>query len=227
MNNIIDLETRHNKKIDEIYHQLNIGNVGNVVYWNYFFNLISNVKGDIVECGIGRGRSLLVMASLNKILFKENERIIYAYDSFEGFPEPTVFDESPRNPKKGEWSHSPSGKYKYNIEFMKRIMSEADVNPDSNIVFGKGFFSDTLPRHPANPIAILHVDGDLYKSYIDTLENLYDKVTKGGVIVFDDFIHGRDKNESWPGARKAVKDFLGERFNDLKVSFRGNYYLVK
>jgi len=95
-------ETNHNSHIDEKFHQLDLGNIGNVVYWAKFFEITKNVPGDIVECGIGRGRSMLILCALN-YLFDRNEggqRQIFGYDSFKGFPQPSKEDKSFRNPKK-------------------------------------------------------------------------------------------------------------------------------
>lgn len=224
------VEPKQHPLMDDKLHQLNLFNIRNVIYWNYFFELVQHVTGDIVECGIGRSRSLLIISALNH-LYTEKEggnRDIFAYDSFEGFPEPTNEDVSYRQPQKGDWSFSPSGKYKYSIEFTLEILLNAgiEINQDK-IKIIKGFFNDSLPNHPERPIAILHVDGDLYSSYIDTLTNLYDKVTKGGVIVFDDFFEDNLGEDRWPGARKAVKEFLGIEYSDLKVSNRGSYYYIK
>ncbi len=191
---------------------------------------IKDVPGDIVECGVGGVRSLLILSALNHFLTDEegNKRTIYAYDSFEGFPEPTQEDESKRNPKKGEWSQSPGGHYQYSIEYTKLVLSEAGIPLDDYpLHITKGFFCDSLKHHPKRPIALLHVDSDLYQSYKDTLENLYDLVAKGGVIVFDDFFAEPKVDESFPGSRLAVKEFLGDQFNNLKVSVGGTYYYVK
>jgi len=228
MKQLFNLETNHNSEIDEKFHQLNIGNIGNIIYWLKYFEIVKNVPGDIVECGIGRGRSLLVISAINSILNKDEggERNVYGYDSFEGFSEPSIEDDSYRKPKKGEWSASPSGKYEYSQEFIKLVLTEAMV-PVNNLKLTKGFFGDSLINHPNNPIAILHVDGDLYQSYIDTLQNLYPKVSKGGLIVFDDFLAQKDDNERWPGARKAVEEFFGDKIENLKISERGTPYYIK
>jgi hypothetical protein len=230
MKRLIRLETKHNPQIDDRFHQFNSGNIGNVIYWLEIFKLIKNISGDIVECGIGRGRSLIVLSALNQIFEKAEggERSIYAYDSFEGFPMPSEQDKSPRKPQKGDWAFSPSGKYKYTPEFVREILQDANIKVvDSNISIIKGFFSDSLNFHPDRPIALLHIDGDLYQSYKDALEKLYERVQVGGVIVFDDFLEGADENEKWPGARLAVKDFLGIRYDELIASPRGNYYFIK
>jgi ubiquinone/menaquinone biosynthesis C-methylase UbiE len=56
------------KTIASRFHQLNCGNIGNVVYWREFFRMAAGVAGDVVECGVGRGRSLLILAALNDLL---------------------------------------------------------------------------------------------------------------------------------------------------------------
>ena len=154
------------------------------------------------------------------------ERAVFGYDSFEGFPEPATQDLSHRAPQKGDWSYSPSGQYKYTPELLKEILKEANVEyKDINIV--KGFFGDTLKKHPNKPIALLHLDGDLYQSYKDILEYLYNKVAIGGILVFDDFLEGQTEDEKWPGARLAVKEFLGDNYKNMRPSPRGNYYYIK
>lgn len=214
----------HQKKLDEQFHALNIGNMISVVYWYEFFKMIQNVPGDVVECGVGRGRSLLIISALNYFLKgSKKPRKIFAYDSFEGFPSPTVEDESQRNPKKGEWSKSPSGKYAYSPNFIKSVLSNAYI-PTKNIFIKKGFFSKTLVNHPKRPISILHADGDLFSSTTDILESLFDKVSKGGIIVFDDIYLG---NRDFPGAKKAAKKFLGNDYSKLKTSVIGTSYFIK
>ena len=230
MKPVREFETKHNEEIDEKYHQLNIGNIGNVVYWLKFFEMIEKIPGDIVECGVGRGRSLIIISALNQLFEKDEggNRHIYGYDSFEdGFPEPTLEDASSRNPRKGEWSHSPSGKYQYTKDFIKKVLSLSEVSIES-LTLTKGFFDQTLKEHPKKPIALLHLDGDLYQSYKIPLEILFNQVSSGGIIVFDDFLDKQEKGEPFPGARLAVKEFLKDEFEKLNTSVVGtNYYIKK
>jgi len=230
MKKIKKYERQHKEEIDDVFHQLNLGNVGNVIYWWKFFEMIESIEGDVVECGVGRGRSLIVISALNYFLDKNEGggRKIFAYDSFEGFPEPTDEDKSNRKPKKGEWSSSPTNKYKYSVDFTNQVLSDADI-PINEMSFNikKGYFCDSLIDHPDRPIALLHVDGDLYQSYKDVLENLYSRVSAGGIIVFDDFIADESENEDFPGARLAVEEFLGCKVKDLKISVGGTNYLIK
>jgi len=223
-------ETNHNSHIDEKFHQLDLGNIGNVVYWAKFFEITKNVPGDIVECGIGRGRSMLILCALN-YLFDRNEggqRQIFGYDSFKGFPQPSKEDKSFRNPKKGDWSKSPSGKYEYTEKFINQVLNESHMPLNEiNLKLTKGFFNKVLLNHPNRPIAMLHVDGDLYESHKSVLEILYQRVNKGGIIIFDDVLSEQDTDDPFPGSKIAVKEFFKDKFNSLKVSIGGTLYFVK
>mmetsp|Transcript_16038 Transcript_16038/g.30893 ORF Transcript_16038/g.30893 Transcript_16038/m.30893 type:complete len:239 (+) Transcript_16038:263-979(+) len=58
---------------------------------------------------------------------------------------------------------------------------------DENVKFLKGWFSDTLPKAPIKKLAILRLDGDFYKSTMDGLNNLYNKIVPGGFCIVDDY----------------------------------------
>lgn len=227
MKNLIRFEGPHPAAVDEAYHALSIGNIGNVLYWKAFFDMARDVPGTIVECGIGRGRSLLICAALNELLPPEEGggRKIYGYDSFQGFPEPSREDDSPRQPKKGEWSRSPSGRYDYSPGFIAQVVANAGVTSPPTLT--PGFFGDSLKSYSGEPIALLHIDGDLYQSYLDTLQALWELVSIGGVVVFDDFLFEPVPGEPWPGARRAVAEFFAGKGQDLRESIRGTPYLIK
>jgi len=235
MNDWLKYSARHNPEIDEKFHQLNLDNIADVIYWYEFFQMVRHVPGDIVECGVGRGRSLIALTALNTLLERDEggRRLIFAYDSFSGFPEPTKEDCSPRNPKAGDWGISPSGKYRYTSQFLKLVLANAGMATDVlehagfKLTVCAGFFSESLPTHPRRQIALLHLDGDLYQSYKSCLDNLYLLVSPAGVIVFDDFLFQESTDENFPGARRAVKEFLGSAYADLRCSRRGNTYFVK
>ena len=237
-------QTKHPKEVDESFHIFSSSNISNVFFWNIIFNNLSKENvffNSIVECGVGRGRSLLTINQLLDIYIKTNsisfnkfdfqEKIkVFGLDSFEGFPQPSEFDKSFRNPKKGEWSYSPSGKYKYDIEFIHKIFSNAGVTIDY-LELIKGFFKESTVKLKTKnlKIGILHLDGDLYNSIIEPLTNLSEFVVKGGYIVFDDFILDTKSKDAFPGARKAYQEFFNKYENNYIhfPSVRGNVILKK
>lgn len=228
-------QTRHPVDVSDYWHIFNMPNALNVVYWNHFFDITSRLSGDIVECGVGRGRSLLTILALEayyRTKYSSGKRKIFALDSFEGFPEPTSQDNSPRNPKKGEWAISPNNQFNYSPQALLTIINNCEIPEstvqDLNII--KGFFSDTIELVSCEKIAILHLDGDLYQSVKIPLLGLADKVVPGGVIVIDDYllVDKKQSGEPFPGARLAVEEFLISRDDFyLCESIRGTPYLTK
>jgi predicted O-methyltransferase YrrM len=63
---------------------------------------------------------------------------------------------------------------------------------EPNVKLIKGWFDQTLPRfaeqHPG-PVAMLHIDCDLYSSTKCVLDILGDRIGPGAVLVFDEFFN--------------------------------------
>lgn len=185
----------------------------------------TNIDSDIVECGIGRSRSLAILCALT--IGTKQKRKIYAYDSFAGFPEPTIEDASLHAPQAKEWSASPSGNYLYTQNFCRTVLESAEIPLNKvDLILTKVFFADMLASHPNRPIASLNINGDLYQYYKACLENLFDKVVSGGIILFDDFGDGAE--EAFPGAGMATKEFLGDKeYLKIQQNEFGVFFYVK
>jgi len=227
---------RQPQSVDDMYHVFDVPNALNILYWDDIFELTRNCEeGDVLEFGVGRGRSLISMLTVSFYRYlKLNERqpIIKAFDSFIGFPEPSDEDDSFRKPQKGEWAVSPNKSYEYSEEFLIEILKSAGIKDLSYLKIFPGYFEDTVAKvkDEKSAIRILHLDGDLYQSVKLPLFELHEQLVKGGVIVIDDCTFERSIDEEpFPGARKATLEFL-ESFPGLYVQYdgvRGNPILVK
>jgi O-methyltransferase len=189
----------------------------NILYYSRMYERIQGVDGAIVECGVGKGRSFLFF---NYLAYREGKkRTLWGFDSFEGFPEPTTYDESPRNPKKGEWSG-------FSPEDMQGILRTTGFTTDwieKQVKLIKGFFSATLDQYDGAPIALLHIDSDLYESYKEPLEELFSKVVEGGLVLFDEY-----NRPNWPGATKAVDEFFaGTKYRVEHDGAYNKYFVIK
>jgi O-methyltransferase len=152
------------------------------------------IPGDLVECGVWRGGAAIFMAAVLKELGEK--RTIWLADSFEGLPAPTL---------KEDEGYDVSGidYLAVGLEDVEAAFKRFDLL-DSNIRFLKGWFSDTLPTAPIEPIALLRLDGDLYASTMDALTALYDRLSPGAFVIVDDY-------GTWEPCRRAVEDFLSAR----------------
>lgn len=158
--------------------------------------LKDKVEGDFIETGVWRGGACIFMRGFLKAHGIMNRRVWVA-DSFEGLPEP---DEIKYPKDKGSQHHF--------IDFLKVSLQEVMENfkkydlLDEQVCFLKGWFKDTLPQAPIDKIAVLRFDGDMYGSTMDCLKNLYEKVSKGGFVIIDDY--------GLPNCAAAVTDFRNE-----------------
>ena len=85
----------------------------------------------------------------------------------------------------------------------------------------KGWFQDTLLLYHGK-IAMLHLDGDLYDSRWP-LATLYDKVSSGGIIMFDE-----DLDSRWSGATKAIDEFFVDKLEKVQPHERCHWkYFVQ
>jgi hypothetical protein len=203
--------------VPEFTIQMNVRQMRNFLYYHRLYLLVQGKAGNVVECGVGKGRTLLYFSFLSHQEGKK--RKIYGFDSFEGFPEPATEDTSYRAPKKGEWSG-------ISTDDIISTLKTAGLPNDfitSQVTLVKGFFNESLKKYDGSPIAILHVDADLYESYKDVLTALYPKVIPGGVVLFDEY-----RTKEWPGATQAVDEFFKNRVKDIQHDAgSGKYYIIK
>tara|TARA_S200000501_G_C20575375_1_gene634810 strand:- start:35 stop:760 length:726 start_codon:yes stop_codon:yes gene_type:complete len=197
------LNTKHKLSRQRIYSpKFESDNMKYFLYFKSIIDLVKNVNGNIVECGVASGRSLLMLSYLSYLYRKDYDSKIWGFDSFEGFPKPSKEDISPRNPKKGEHSDT-------STSYIERLLSDCDIDNkfiDNNVNLIKGFLPSSASNYDKSPIAILHIDVDLYESTKASLEEFYQYVEPGGVVMFDEYI---DDSDNWPGAVKAIQDFFG------------------
>jgi predicted O-methyltransferase YrrM len=158
--------------------------------------------GSILEFGVATGRTANHFARL-----RPNDTI-YGFDSFEGLPE--------------DWtSRMPKG-------FFKR---DALPTVRSNVKLQVGWFDNTLPiwkvDHGNRPIALLHIDSDLYSSAVTILTELKDNIVPGTVIVFDEYINypgwELDEFKAWQEHVKKHKikyAYIGRVSKHQKVAIR-------
>ncbi len=169
----------------------------------------NNVGGDIVECGVWRGGSMLLVAR-KLVQLKDENRNLFLFDTFEGMSDPgsedvSAVDQSTakdllnafdRKDGNNVWCYSP-------LEEVKTNLAKSGY-PSGKISFIKGKVEDTLPEPSIGAIALLRLDTDWYESTRHELETLYDKLVPGGVLIIDDYGH-------WSGSRKAVDEFMAKR----------------
>lgn len=131
--------------------------------WNYAASSARLEGGSILEFGVFKGRSINHFSNIFKT------ETLHGFDSFEGLAE--------------DWTgyHLPKGTFDLAGKLPK-------VN--SNVVLHKGWFDKTLPKFlqdNASNIRLCHIDCDTYDSSLYVLKAISERLTKGSVIVFDEY----------------------------------------
>ncbi len=143
--------------------------------------LENDIPGDFIETGVWRGGACIYARAILKA-FGDTQRKVWVADSFEGLPKP---DEEKYPADQGDKHHT----YDPLSISMEEVQSNFSIYDllDDQVQFLKGWFKDTLPTAPIEQIAVLRLDGDMYESTMDGLNNLYHKVSPGGFIIVDDY----------------------------------------
>lgn len=157
--------------------------------------LENKVPGDLIEAGVWRGGATILMRAL-LAAHGATDRVVLVADSFGGFPP----EDAQRYPQDvgmnlQEWGPT----FEVSVEAVRENFARFGLL-DDQVRFVEGFFSDTLPPLRGSTWSIIRLDGDLYESTMDGLENLYSGLSRGGWIIVDDYYN-------ISVVRRAVDDF--------------------
>jgi hypothetical protein len=108
------------------------------------------------------------------------------------------------------------------MEELKAQMQRAqEINKEFNNYTSQKHSLLKLLKDFNEKIAILRFDGDWYESTIDVLENMYDNVVDGGVIIFDDYYY-------WNGNKRGVDDFMKNKpYKQYYKTGNGEMWFIK
>ncbi len=165
------------------------------------------IPGDIVECGVWRGGSMMAAAETLTRLGDERRRL-FLFDTFDGMPPPAEEDRNYRGEAASELLDAADRSSAWvwavaQLDDVRANMASTGY-PDERIVYVQGRVEDTIPAQAPERIALLRLDTDWYESTKHELEHLFPRLSPGGILIIDDYGH-------WAGARKAVDEYLDEQ----------------
>ena len=178
-------------------------------YFDRILERIESVDGTVVECGVAGGQSLAMFASLMRA--RGDTRSLWGFDSWTGLPDPTSEDLASDSTRAVGGLFGWAGQSLVRSELKSHGFEDAEISELVTLV--KGDFRDTLDTYAGGPIAVLHLDVDLYDSYRVALASLWRFVAIGGVVAFDEY----EDTVAWPGARKAVDEFIADQRAEVEL----------
>ena len=185
-----------------------------------------DLPGDIVECGVWRGGSVMAMVEQLQRLGVTDKRI-WLYDTFAGMTPPTKEDvEAGTELTAAEILAATEIGDGNNVWCVAgRADVEANVRstgyPFEQFTFVEGDVAQTLRENAPGAISLLRLDTDWYESTRAEMEVLYPRLAVGGVCILDDYGH-------WKGARQAVDEYferLGHRPFMHPIDYGGRVFI--
>ena len=185
------------------------------------FEIIKDVNGDIVEFGVFKGNSLSRLIIFRDIFSRK--KYVYAFDQFGEFKVPKSILHVDK--KKLRLFLKEAGKKSVSLNFFKNNLMKRNLDRKVKLIKGDIFFTlnKFLKKNKKIKFSFVNLDVDLFHITHFILKKIWSKVTKGGIVLFDDY-------KSFPGATKAINIFLKENKNAkfIKVKYsRDFYYCIK
>ena len=132
-----------------------------------------DVPGDFVELGVFKGHTTLFCAEY--VEFQGWPKRWWLYDTFEGIPDDQVVP---------GWERSNKNLYDGTFSY-EEVQQRFAAFPNIDVIQGR--VPEVLSRGCPDAIAFMHIDMNNPTAEIGALDALFERVSSGGVILFDDF----------------------------------------
>ena len=188
---------------NKFYFNIDPSRIRKIISHYEIFKKSKKIKGAIIECGVFKGNSLLRFMIFRDILQDFSKKKIIGFDVFGKFPKQKIKRDNIFSAK-----HNKEIGLGVNYE---SLLTNFKNKKFKNFYLIKGPIEKTLynfiKKNKNLKISFLHLDLDVYQPTYFALSVLYNKVSKGGIILLDDY--GKVY-----GATKATNEFLKK--NKLK-----------
>ena len=178
------------------------------------YNKVKDIPGDIVECGVFKGTGLYTFLKLKNIFNPTTSKKVIGFDFFntEGLISSinNNVDKEAMDVlfKERNFSHDGSFKEMFRNQLISHNFSESEFDlVEGDISLTSKQFSE---NNPGFKISLLYMDLDLEEPTYNTLVNLWDNMTKGGIIAFDEYGYHK-----WSES-KGVDKFIEEKNLEIK-----------
>lgn len=177
------------------YHlTLDVSRLAKLVAHYEAYKIAMDVPGSIVECGVFKGTSLMRFAMYRQLLGTYFSSKIIGFDVFSDDYPDTAYEEDKK--VREEWISS-AGSSSISTDQLKSVFERSEIK---NFELVSGDVLKTVPKyvmeHPELKISLLNIDIDFFEANMCCLENFYDLVMPGGVILLDNYTHAHGDTKS-------------------------------
>jgi O-methyltransferase len=174
--------------------------------------IAEDIDGDLIEAGVWRGGVGILMRGV--LAAYGSPRHVWLADSFQGLPPPDEAFPEDSESQAHRWDQLSVSLDEVRASFERYALLDEQVH------FVEGWFRDTLPQLRGRQWALVRLDGDMYESTLQGLENLYDDLSPGGFLIVDDY-------GALEPCQRAVDEFRAGRGIDapmVEVDWTGVYW---
>ena len=144
------------------------------------------LSGDFAECGVYKGGTALLLSEV-----AGRKRTVHLFDAFAGLPEPdSIVDNYYRAGTFADTS----------LYDVRRLLQ----HHSDHVRIHHGWMPETFVRVEKDTFSLVHIDVDLYQTTKACCEFFFPRLSKGGLMVFDDY--------GFPACR-GEKDAVDEFFS--------------
>ena len=171
------------------------------------FQMSLDVPGDLVECGVFKGASLVRFAMMRELFGTPEGKKIVGFDAFGAFPE-TDFEAD--KPFRAAFIEG-SGESGIGVAQLEKVLAHKGIGRNIELVAGdvRQTVPDYVRKHPEMRISLLNIDTDVYEPAVTILRELYPRIVPGGILVLDDY-------GVFPGETAAVDEFFAGKDVEIK-----------
>jgi hypothetical protein len=174
------------------------------------YEQIVELPGDVIEFGVYKSASLIRFLTFRSILENDFSRRIIGFDAYGKFPQNLGNIDSDTDFIKEFEERGPG-------LTVSEVTSILNWKKFENYELVMGDVFETLPKwlakNPHTRISLLHLDMDVYAPTKYVLDELWNRVVEGGIIVFDDY-------NTVEGETVAVDEFLKKH----KIKLAKNHF---
>lgn len=163
---------------------------GKLLARTLLFDSVKHLPGDIVECGVFKGTGLLTFLKLKKYLAPNTGKKVIGFDFFNT---DGLIDSLEDKDKEAMDTLFRERDYKHDIGEAGRMgdMIRSCGFSEHEFDLVEGDITQTAisyaKDHPGMRISLLYIDLDVGEPTYKALEALWDRVVKGGIVVFDEY----------------------------------------
>jgi hypothetical protein len=140
------------------------------------------VEGEIAEVGTSHGGSARLIGLYS------NGKPIHVFDTFEGLPKPDSVDDA----------RFFEGQYACSLENVRNYLQGLPVE------FHQGVFPKSAAPVQDRRFSFVHLDVDLYRGTLDSLEFFYPRMNAGAILISHDYVIAE-------GVNRAFTEFFADK----------------